>query len=140
MDTASVSSKNPFDTSIRVFLNSQRTEEERGESKGSMIADLDGDDTLEGVSISSLYGPTYWHYTSTVFEAADEGYQSAASFQLNGEAELSSVENGLILLDQKTFAENDPLCCPSLVKQMRYRWNGQEISVMTKTYAYPRFI
>jgi hypothetical protein len=70
--------------------------------------------------------------TLTVFSKTASGYKAVASFQLTGEANLSSVKDGIITLDQKVYAKNDPVCCPTIKKKARYRWAGKKISEVTK--------
>lgn len=64
-----------------------------------------------------MLGPTYWHNALIVFTKTAGGYKPAASFQLIGEAKLSSVKAGLIVVYQKELAKNDPLYCPSIKKR-----------------------
>jgi hypothetical protein len=68
----------------------------------------------------------------TVFSKSASGYNPVASFQLTGEAKLSSVKDGIISLDQKVYAKNDPVCCPTINKKAKYRWVGKKISEVTK--------
>jgi hypothetical protein len=124
--------QNDADEAIERFLSSHKSETESAESQGSAVADLNGDGKSEIVLVWTLLGPTYWHNTLTVFTRTTDGYKPAASFQLTGEAKLSSVKGGIIFVDQKVFAKSDPLCCPSVKKQVRYRWLGKKISEVKK--------
>lgn len=121
------------DEAIKSFLSAQKTESENAQSVGSAISDLDGDGKPEIVLLWTLLGPTYWSNTLTVFSKAAAGYKPVASLQLEGMAKrLVSVKAGIILVDQDVYAKNDPRCCPSIKKQMKYRWLGKKISEVKK--------
>jgi hypothetical protein len=120
------------DEVIKNFLKSHETEQEGTQSQGSAVADLNGDGKPEIVLVWTLLGPTYWNNTLTVFSQAPEGYKEVASLPLNGEAVLFSVKGGFIAVDQKLFAKNDPLCCPSINKRIKYRWQGKKLLEIKK--------
>jgi hypothetical protein len=113
---------------IKEFLSSQESNQEGAVSQGSSVADLNRDGKPEIVLVWTLLGSTYWLNTLTIFSLTDKGYKSVSSMQLSGEAKLSSVENGLIVIDQTIYAKNDPICCPSIKKKIKYRWQGKNIS------------
>jgi hypothetical protein len=116
------------DEAIKHFLSSQKSETESADSQGSAVADLDRDGKSEIVLVWTLLGPTYWHNTLTVFSRTAGGYKPFASLQLGGEAKLLSVTRGIIVVDEKVFARNDPRCCPSIQKRGKYRLVGKKIS------------
>jgi hypothetical protein len=116
------------DEAVKRFLSSQKSETESAESQGDAIADLNGDGKSEIILVWTLMGPTYWHNTLTILSKVANGYKDVASFQLIGEAKLSKVKDGIIIVDQTVYAKNDPLCCPSIKKQMKYRLVGKRIS------------
>jgi hypothetical protein len=116
------------DEAVQKFLSSQKSENEDAESQGSAVADLNGDGKSEIVLVWTTMGPTYWHNTLTVLTKTSRGYKPAASIPLIGEAKLSSTKGGIISVDQKVYAKKDPICCPSIKKQMKYRWQGKKIS------------
>ena len=118
------------DEAIKKFLSSQKSETESAETQDTATADLNGDGKSELVLVWALMGPTYSSNTLTVFSKTAEGYTPAASLPLTGQAKLTSVKNGIILVEQKVLAKNDPLCCPSIKKQMKYRWVGKKISAV----------
>jgi hypothetical protein len=120
--------KKDADEAVQKFLSSQKSENEDAQSQGSAVADLNGDGKSEIVLVWTTMGPTYWHNTLTVLTKTSSGYKPAASFSLIGEAELSSTKGGVISVDQKVYAKKDPICCPSIKKQMKYRWQGKKIS------------
>ena len=116
------------DAAVKRFLASKKTAEESADSAGSAVGDLDGDGEPELVLVWTTLGPTYWHDTLTVFSKATGAYKPFASFDLNGDAKLSSVKGGVITVDQTMYAKTDPICCPTVKKMMRYRLVGKKIS------------
>lgn len=118
------------DAAVERFLSSQKAEREDAQAQDSAIADLDGDGKSEVVLVWTLLGPTYSHNTLTVFTRTAGGYKPAASLQLTGEAKLSSVKRGVILIEQMVLGKNDPRCCPSIKKRVKYRWRGRRISAV----------
>jgi len=124
--------QNDANEAIKKFLSSQKSEGEDTDSQGSAIADLNGDGKSEIVLVWTVLGPTYWRNTLTVFSKTAGGYEPVASLQLTGEAKLSSVKGGIITLDQKVYAKNDPVCCPTIEKKAKYRWVGKKISEVRK--------
>ena len=117
------------DEAIKIFLSKQKSGDEDPQSVGSAIADLDGDGKSEIVLLWVLLGPTYSSNTLTVFSKSAAGYKAIASLPLDGIAtKLSSVKLGIIVVDQELFAKRDPRCCPSIKKQVKYRWLDKKIS------------
>jgi hypothetical protein len=113
---------------IKDYLSSQKTDSEDADSQGSAIADLNGDGKPEIVLVWTLMGPTYWHNTLTVLAKTNEGYKPVASFNLKGEATLSSLKGGIIYIDEKVYGKKDAICCPSIKKDGKYRWVGKAIT------------
>jgi hypothetical protein len=120
--------QNDADEAIKKFLSSQKSDGEDTDSQGSAVADLNGDGKSEVVLVWTLLGLTYWRNTLTVFSKTAGEYKPVASLPLTGEAKLSSVKAGIIALDQKVYAKNDPLCCPTIMKKAKYRLVGKKIS------------
>ena len=117
---------------IKAFLSSQESDRESAESQGSAVADLNNDGKPELILVWTLLGPTYWQNNLTVLSQTAKGYEPVASLQLEGEAKLSSVDNGIISIDQAVYAKGDPKCCPSIKKQVKYRWSGKKIEEIKK--------
>jgi hypothetical protein len=117
------------DEAARKFLASKENpeSEESGESRGAARADLDGDGADEIVVVWTLLGPTYWRNHLSVLRKSAQGYAEAATAGLNGEAELEGVRGGVVSVKQTAFAPDDPRCCPSEGKTLRYRWKNGEI-------------
>jgi hypothetical protein len=116
------------DEAIKRFLSSQKSDGEDTDSQGTAIADLNGDGKSEIVLVWTVLGPTYSHNTLTVFSKTASGYKPVASLPLAGEATLNSVKGGIIVVDQTVYGKNDPLCCPSIKKRVKYRWLARKIS------------
>ena len=112
---------------IKIYLSSQKSETESAESQGSSIVDLNGDKKAEIVLVWTLMGPTYWHNTLTILSKTNEGYKPVALHNLKGEAKLTTVKGGMIIIEEKVYGKNDPICCPSIKRQGRYRWIGKKI-------------
>jgi hypothetical protein len=116
------------DGAVKTFLTAQHGEGEDTDTLGRSLSDLDGDGKPEVVLLWALLGPTYWSNTLTVFSRTVTGYRPAASLPLDGSGTLLSVEGGIILLDREIYAKDDPVCCPSIKKKVKYRWLGKTIS------------
>jgi hypothetical protein len=116
------------DAAVKRFVASKKTADESAEPAGHAVGDLDGDGKPELVLVWTRMGPTYWHDTLTVFNKVAGAYKPLASFDLNGDAKLSSVKGGLIAVDQTMYAKTDPVCCPTVKKMMRYHLVGKKIS------------
>ena len=113
---------------MKNFLAAQRSHEESTQAQGSAIADLNGDGKPEVVLVWTTIGPTYWHNTLTVFSQTSGRYKPVSSLPLNGEARLSSAKDGVIVVKQTMYGKNDPLCCPTVKKQMEYQWSTNKLS------------
>jgi hypothetical protein len=116
------------DAVVKTFLAAQHTDEEHAQAQGRAIADLNSDGKPEIVLVWTTLGPTYWHNTLTVFSETSGRYKPVSSLQLNGEARLSSVKDGVIAVNQTMYGKNDSICCPTVKKLMNYRWNGNKLS------------
>ena len=123
-------SRHAGDTVVNNFLAAQRSYEEstNAQGKGSAIVDLNGDGKPEIVLVWTTLGPTYWYNTLTVFSQISGRYKPVSSLQLNGEARLSSAKGGVIFVDQTMYAKDDPLCCPTIRKRVKYRWSANKLS------------
>lgn len=120
------------DEAVKKFLASQKTETESADPQDTVLADLNGDGKSEIVLLWALLGPTYFNQTLTIFSKTAQGYAPVASLPLAGEAKLSSVKNGIILVEHKLLAKNDPRCCPSIKKLVKYRLLGKKIIEVKK--------
>lgn len=80
---------------------------------------------VEQVVLWKVIGPTYWSVLISVVSEQGGQWKLLARRNLNGaEAELESVgADNLIVLDAKTPGPNDPICCPSQPKKLKYRYS-----------------
>ncbi|MCE9507586.1 MAG: hypothetical protein K8R48_04630 [Alphaproteobacteria bacterium] len=120
------------DSLIKSFLLSQSNTDpalaESAESQGNAVADLNNDGKPEIILVWTTLGKTYWRNTLTVFATMGHGYTLINSLPLKGEAKLSSVKDGIIFVDQTMPAKDDPVCCPTLKRQMKYQWIEYKVS------------
>lgn len=79
---------------------------------------------VEQVVLWTMIGPTYWSTFISVVSRQSGQWKSLARKNLEGaEAELDSVvKDGIITLNAKTPGPNDPICCPSQAKMLKYRY------------------
>ena len=99
--------------------------------KSDLEASLPGE---EQVVIWTLLGPSYWSNHLSVVSQRSGQWQQLATLSLDGaEATLDTVtSDGLITVNAKTAGPNDPVCCPSQVKTLQYRYaKGQLIAAST---------
>jgi hypothetical protein len=99
--------------------------------KSDLEASLPGE---EQVVIWTLLGPSYWSNHLSVVSQRNRQWQQLATLSLDGaEATLDTVSSdGLITVNAKTAGPNDPVCCPSQVKTLQYRYaKGQLIAAST---------
>lgn len=109
------------DAVIDRFLAARDVEREQAAAQDRALADVDGRDGADIVLVWRILGPTYSSNMLTVFPAEGAGYAASISAPLEGQASLTKVENGIIVIDQLTLDDGDPICCPTLRKQTRYK-------------------
>jgi hypothetical protein len=108
----------------------REAEQNRESVEGSqtVVDDLDGDGKAEIVLLTTLLGPTYWNHSITVFADRGKGHVVAATTDSPlGSVESIRIKDGLILVNAKWPAPNDPRCCPSLQKTTAYAWQGNTL-------------
>ena len=113
---------------VKTFLDSQRTQELEPQAQEQIIADLNSDGTEEIVLLWLLLGPTYSYTQLTVFSQTGNDYTPKGSVDITGLAERLTIEDKSIIVDTLVLGENDPQCCPSVKKRVKYRWTGQNLS------------
>ena len=125
--TARAIDQKAADAAVNKFLAAQKAlggGQDDAQSMNSVIADLNGDGKAEIVLLWVTLGPTYSSNALTVLADAGKGFAEAASLPLTGQADKVAVKDGVMLVDLKVLAKKDPLCCPSISKQEKFRWMG----------------
>ncbi len=119
------------DPGLEAVLQKQIDPENGVQLQSSIQSDLES--SLAGeerVVIWTLLGPTFWSNHLSVLTEKNGQWQLLATLSLGGaEATLAAVTtDGLITVNAKTPGPNDPVCCPSQVKTLHYRYaKGQLI-------------
>ena len=114
------------DALIKHFLASKETPDLDPSELGKALVDLNGDGKPELVLVWVQLGPTYFYNPLTVFVDEGRKYRTLTT-PLTGEVKLLGVKGGVILIEETTLGPKDPRCCPSVVKQVKYRWDGKKI-------------
>lgn len=94
-----------------------------------LAADLNGDGQDEIVVLWTMYGPTYSNNGVAVL--VKQGTRYAAAGETHdplGLVEGMTVADSLIQLTTKWPGPNDPRCCPSVTKTLRYRWTPGKLT------------
>lgn len=112
---------------IDKFLGSQKLEGASASANQHVIADLDGDGKPDIVLYWDVMGPTYSMPKLTLFLDQGRNYRTLTT-DLAGQIEKLSVKGPLIMLDTLTLGPKDPRCCPTVKKQVRYRWAGGKLT------------
>lgn len=118
------------EAAITAYLNAKADPANREEAVavGSTVADLDRDGAEEIVLTWSTMGATYAHDNVSVLKGSGSAFTEAATFSVNGTTEKPQVKDGVITVDQMTFAKGDPLCCPSVKKTVTYNFDGKSLT------------
>lgn len=101
----------------------QGSPQESFETGKVIVSDLDGDGQEEIVVQWTMLGPTYWSHGLTVLARQGQRYAPSGEAQeALGSVEDVQVRDRVIQLQTKWPGPNDPRCCPSVEKTLRYRW------------------
>lgn len=93
--------------------------DEKAELQGAaVLADLDGDGTLELVMVWSQLGVAHPKKALVVLSLADDVYRPLTSSPLTGEVTLGGVKDGIITVER--YPLHPPKCCPGKKYYQRY--------------------
>ena len=115
------------DRVVKRFLAKQKVDGMTPEAQQQLVADVDGDGKPEVVLLWNQLGPTYWYAKLSVLKPAGKDVQAAGA-DVAGIAETVRVEGARIVVDSLVLGKNDPRCCPSVKKTVRYRWSGAKLA------------
>lgn len=96
----------------------------------TMYADITEDGVEEAlVQVSS--GGTLGNLAVFVFGFGPEGLQELlrALPESPRSGILADITAGQLVTTEEVFGPDDPLCCPSQLRQRYYRWDGQELVI-----------
>lgn len=118
------------DAAVSAYLATKADAVNREEAVaiGSTVADLDKDGAEEIVLTWSTMGASYSHDNLSVLKGAAGAFSEAATFSVNGTTEKPQVKDGVITVEQMTFAKGDPMCCPSVKKTVTYNFDGKALT------------
>jgi hypothetical protein len=118
------------EAAISAYLASKADPVNREEAVaiGNTVADLDKDGAEEIVLTWSTMGASYSHDNLSVLKGAAGSFTEAATFSVNGTTEKPQVKDGVITVEQMTFAKGDPMCCPSVKKTVTYNFDGKALT------------
>ena len=118
-----VSADENTERTINEFIESQLDQKTEGfKIQGYECIDLNNDNIEEIVFVWTLLGPTYWKNHLSVLNH-DNGF----TLDLIGEAHLDRVIGNEIVLSQTLYGPNDPICCPSIKKEVIYLYENHKL-------------
>jgi hypothetical protein len=109
------------------FLASQKSKQGDPSAAQHVIADLNGDGKPDVVLLWNILGPTYFLPKLTILLDQGKTYR-ALTTDLTGQTEKLTVNGPLIAVDTLTLGPKDPRCCPTLKKQLKFRWAGGKLA------------
>ena len=114
---------------ISRFLDSQKNDEATPSAEEHVIADLNGDGRPDIILMWNMLGPTWFLPKLTILLDAGRTYR-ALTCDLEGQTEKLTVKPPVILVDTMMPAPGDPRCCPTVRKQLRFRWAGDKLTTL----------
>jgi LppP/LprE lipoprotein len=111
---------------IEKFLAAQKFEDASASPGQHVIADLNGDGKPDIVLQWDEMGATWSRPKLSVFIDQGRNYRTLTT-DLTGQIEKLSVSGPVIRLDTLTLGPKDARCCPSVKKQVRYRWANNKL-------------
>jgi hypothetical protein len=118
------------EAAVSAYLASKTDPANREEAVaiGNTVADLDKDSADEIVLTWTTMGASYSHDNVSVLKGTPGAFTEAATFSVNGTTEKPQVKDGVITVEQMTFAKGDPVCCPSVKKTVTYNFDGKSLT------------
>lgn len=114
---------------IDKFLTSQKLDGASPNASQHVVTDLDGDGKPDIVLLWDVMGPTWSLPKLTIFLDQGRTYRTLTA-DLNGQTEKLAVKGPLILVDTLTLGPKDPRCCPTVKKQLQFRWQGGKLTAL----------
>lgn len=113
---------------IEKFLAAQKFEDASASPGQHVIADLNGDGRQDIVLQWDEMGATWSRPRLSVFIDQGRNYRTLTT-DLTGQIEKVSVSGPDIRIDTLMPGPKDARCCPSLKKQVRYRWANNKLGL-----------
>lgn len=111
---------------IEKFLAAQKLDGASASPGPHVVTDLNGDGKPDIVLQWDVMGPTWSLPKLSVFIDQGRTYRTLTT-DLTGQIEKLSVNGAVIRLDTLTLGPKDARCCPTLKKQVRYRWANDKL-------------
>jgi hypothetical protein len=111
---------------IEKFLAAQKLDGASASPGPHVVTDLNGDGKPDIVLQWDVMGPTWSLPKMSVFIDQGRTYRTLTT-DLTGQIEKLSVNGAVIRLDTLTLGPKDARCCPTLKKQVRYRWANDKL-------------
>jgi len=111
---------------IDKFLATQKLDDASASAGQHVITDLDGDGKPDIVLYWDVMGPTWSRPKLSIFLDQGRNYRTLTT-DLSGQIERLSVNGSTIVLDTLQLGPKDARCCPSVRKQVQYRWQGGKL-------------
>jgi len=112
---------------VAVQNSEGKADEESTKVSQTEVTDLNGDGKEEIVLWTTLFGPTYWNNSVTVFADNGHGYVPEATVSGLGQVQKISIRDGLILVKTQVLGPHDSICCPTVDKVISLRWQGARL-------------
>ncbi|SRR5258706_15254097 len=114
---------------ISKFLASQKSEQGEPSAGQHAIVDLDGDGKPDIVLLWDLMGPTTAWPKLTIFLDQGKNYRTLTT-DLNGQTQKLTVKGPTILVDTLILGPKDPRCCPTVKRQVAFRWANGKLTTL----------
>lgn len=116
---------------IDKFLAAQKLDGASASANQHVITDLDGDGRPDIVLYWDVMGPTWSLPKLSIFLDQGRNYRTLTT-ELTGQIERVSMQGSTIVLDTLTLGPKDARCCPSVKRQVQYRWQGGRLVALVR--------